>query len=62
MGAERGEGLLNTLLVANIGIHAVEGGKSGLFRRHVQTGMSHQRQQPRRFQRHGLAPGIGPGN
>ena len=54
--------MLNTLLVANIGIHAVEGGKSGLFRRHVQTGMSHQRQQPRRFQRHGLAPGVGPGN
>ena len=54
--------MLNALLVANVGVDAVQQGKDGLFGGNLQPGMGHQRQQAHGFQRHGFAAGIRAGN
>jgi hypothetical protein len=59
-GAER---LLDALLVADVGVDAVEDAQHGFGgRRDVQPGLGHQRQQADRLERDGLAAGVRPGD
>ena len=62
VGAERGKRFLDALLVADVGVDAVEPGEAGFIGGDVQTSMGHHRQQAHRLQRHGFAPGVGPGD
>ena len=60
--AEGGQGLLDALLVADVGVDTVQQGEFGLFGGYVQPGMGHQRQQADRFEGYRLAPGVGAGD
>ena len=62
VGTERREGLLDALLVADVGIDAVEPRKAGLIRGYVQPGVGHHRQQAHGLEGHGLAAGVGTGD
>ena len=57
---ERGQALLNALLVAHVRQYPREHLHRALIpRRDMQTALRHKTQQPQRFQRHGLAAGVG---
>ena len=60
--AERGKRFLDALLVSDVGVDAVEPGEAGFLGGYVKPGMGHHRQQSDGLQRHGLAPGVGPGD
>src|SRR4029078_1886352 len=61
--AERRAVREQVLLVADRGDEAAQKGKTGLLRRrHRQAALMHQRQEPRRLERPGLAPAVGPGH
>ena len=62
VGAEGGQRLLDALLVADVCVYTVEPGEMGLFGGHMQAGLGHHRQQSHRFQRYGLASGVGTGD
>ena len=62
VGTEGGQRLLDTLLVANVGVDAVQQGKLGGLGGDVQTGVGHQGQQAYGLERDRLAPGIWPGD
>ena len=57
--AERRKRFKDALLVADVGVDAVEPRESGLVRRDVQTGVGHHGQQPHCLERDGLAPCVG---
>ena len=61
VGAESGQGLLDALLVADVGKDAVEQGKLGGLGGDVQAGVGHQGQQAGGLQSYGFAPGVGAG-
>ena len=63
MGGEGTEALLDTLLVPDIRIHFFVHPQVGAVEsRDMQPRLSHQGKQSHRFQGHGLAAGVGPGN
>ena len=59
---ERRQRLLDALLVADIGIDAVEPREAGLLRGNVQPGVGHHRQQAHGLEGHGLAARVGTGD
>ena len=63
VAGEGGEGLLDGLLVADVGVDGLEAGqlRAGLGR-DVQPGLSHQRQQANGLERDGLAARVGAGD
>ena len=57
--AECGHGLFDALLVAHIGIHAVESRQNAaIVRRYLQARLVHQREQPDRLHRYRLAARV----
>jgi len=63
VGRERGERLLDGLLVADVGEHFVEDCKLGAeVRGHTEARLCHQRHEPHRLHRDGLAAGVGAGD
>ena len=62
MGAEGRQRLLDALLVANVGVDAIQQRKLGLLRGNMQSGVGHQGQQSHRFESDGFPAGIGPGD
>ena len=61
--AERGERLLDRLLVADVGEDGVEDGQPGVgVGGDRQAGLRHQREQADRLERDGLAAGVGAGD
>ena len=63
MGGEGGKGLLDGLLVADIGQHLGEHGKIAVVpHRDMQAALGHCDQQSGGLQRHRLAAGVGPGD
>ena len=63
MAAERAQGLLDRLLVANIRIHGREAGQLGAaLHGNMQPALRHHHQQANRFERDGLAACVRAGN
>ena len=62
VGTEGRQRLLDALLVADVGVDAIEAGEMGFVGRDVQTRMGHYRQKPHRLQGHRLAAGVGAGD
>ena len=63
MAGERGERLFDRLLVADVGEdRLVDRDRALLGGRDRQPREGHEREQPRRLQRHGLAAGVGAGD
>ena len=59
MRRKRRKVLLDGLVVANVGEHAIEDGHLGALGGKRNTRLRHQRQQPDRLERHGFAAGVG---
>ena len=62
VGTEGGQGLFNALLVADVGVDAVQQREFGHFGGDVQAGMGHQGQETHGLEGHGLAAGVGAGD
>ena len=63
MRTESGDGLLDALLIAHIGIDTVEHGQRAAFvGGDLQARLAHQRKQAHRLHRNRLAAGVGSGN
>ena len=62
VGGERGEILLDGLIVADVGEDGIEDGQVGAVSGDWDTGLRHQREQAQRFQGHGFAAGVGAGD
>ena len=60
MGAERGHGGLDALLISDVGVDGVVDRKLASFGcRYLQAGLVHERHQPDRLHGHGLAARVG---
>ena len=59
---KRAQARFDRLFVANIGKHAAKDRQLRHRCRHVQAGLRHQGEQPRRLERDGLAAGVGTGD
>ena len=62
MAAEGGQGFKYALLVADIGVNAVQQRHHRVVRRHLEAGVGHHGQEAHGFQGDGLAAGVGAGD